>query len=275
MGVAMPLEKILAHQETLSFKQRLKAGQRLVGVRSQICSPIVAEALGFSGFDYVYIDMEHSPNNLMLVLLQCQALAGTPAIPVIRLPTNDIVLIQQLLDIGVENIVVPMVETVAAAAHAASAMRYPPRGIRSVARVHRGNKYGRAADEYDRTVDDRVCFFAQIESRGALNIIADIANVDGVDGVLFGPGDIAADFGHMGQTEHPEVLGAIDEGVRAALATGKLVGMSTADPKFGREWLDKGCQFVSVGGELQMLMKAASLAAVTAGAIAVKTAVSD
>jgi 4-hydroxy-2-oxoheptanedioate aldolase len=258
----------LAYPEKLSFKQRLKSGQRLVGVRSQLCSPIVAEALGFSGFDYVYLDMEHSPNNLMTVLLQCQSLAGTPAVPVVRLPTNDIVLIQQLLDIGVENIVVPMVESVEAAAHAASAMRYPPAGIRSVARVHRGNKYGRAAAEYDRTVDDRVCFLAQIESRNALKIIADIANGDGVDGVLFGPGDIAADFGYMGQTEHPEVLGAIDKAVHAALATGKLVGMSTADAKLGREWLDKGCQFVSVGGELQMLMKTASLAAKAAGALA-------
>jgi 4-hydroxy-2-oxoheptanedioate aldolase len=262
------LEDILADPKKNSFKQRLKSGQRLVGVRSQLCSHIVAEALGYSGFDYVYLDMEHSPNNLMSVLLQCQALAGTPAVPVVRLPTNDIVLIQQLLDVGIENIVVPMVESVESAALAASAMRYPPAGIRSVARVHRGNKYGRAAAEYDRTVHDRVCLITQIESRNALKIITDIANVDGVDGVLFGPGDIAADFGYMGQTEHPEVLSAIAEGVRAVRATGKLVGMSTADPKLGREWLDKGCQFVSVGGELQMMMKAANLSAKTAGALA-------
>ena len=254
--------------DKLSFKQRLKSGQNLVGIRSQLCSPIVAEALGFSGFDYIYIDMEHSPNDLMAVLQQCQAIAGTPAVPVVRLPTDDIVLIQRLLDIGVENIVVPMVETVEVAARAASAMRYPPAGIRSVARVHRGNRYGQAATEYDRTVDDRVCFFAQIESRHALRIIADIANVDGVDGVLFGPGDIAADFGYMGQTEHPAVLDAIAEAVHAVRDTGKLVGMSTAEAKLGREWLDKGCHFVSVGGELQMLMKAASLAARTAGALA-------
>jgi 4-hydroxy-2-oxoheptanedioate aldolase len=251
---------------SLSFKQRLTSGQQLVGIRSQLCSPIVAEALGFSGIDYLYIDMEHSPNNLMSVLMQCQAIAGTPALPVVRLPTNDHVLIQQLLDVGIENLVIPMVEDAQQARHAASATRYPPNGERSVARVHRGNQYGRASEEYDRTVDSRVCLTVQIESRGALDRITEIANVDGVDAILFGPGDIAASFGHMGKTEHPEVLAAISKGIEAVLKTGKLVGMSTADPSQAREWFDRGCRFVSIGGDLQMLMRIAGQGAVAAGA---------
>jgi 4-hydroxy-2-oxoheptanedioate aldolase len=253
-----------------SFKQRLRSGQNLAGIRSQFCSSIVAEALGFSGIDYVYIDMEHSPNSLMSVLELCQALAGTPAIPVVRLPTNDHVLIQQLLDVGIENLVIPMVEDADEARSAASATRYPPKGVRSVARVHRGNRYGRAVAEYERDVEDRVCLTVQIESRAALGRLAEIVAVEGVDAVLFGPGDLAADFGHFGKTEHPEVLAAISEGIKTVLKAGKLVGMSTADPALAREWFDAGCRFVSVGGDIQMLMRTATQAAAAAGAFAIR-----
>ncbi len=243
----------------------------MVGIRSQLCSAIVAEALGFSGIDYLYIDMEHSPNNQLTVLAQCQALAGTPALPVVRLPTNDHVLIQQLLDIGVENLVIPMVETVEEARHAASATRYPPLGNRSVARVHRGNRYGRTADDYDRSVGDRVCLTVQIESRGALERVGEIASVEGVDAVLFGPGDIAADFGYLGKTEHPEVLAAISTGIEAVLKTGRHIGMSTADPAATSVWFDKGCGFVSIGSDLQMLMHTATRGATSAGAYALRS----
>ena len=84
--------------------------------------------------------------------------------------------------------------------------------------------------------------------------------------MLFGPGDIAADFGYLGKTEHPEVLAAISTGIEAVLKTGKLVGMSTADPAAASEWFDKGCRFVSIGGDLQMLMRTATQGATSAGA---------
>jgi 4-hydroxy-2-oxoheptanedioate aldolase len=251
-----------------SFKQRAKSGQKMVGIRTQLCSAIVAEALGFSGFDYVYVDMEHSPFSLRSVLEVCQALAGTPAVPVVRLPSDDLVLIQQLLDVGVENIVIPMVEDADQARRIASATRYPPVGKRSVARVHRGNRYGRAAAEYQDMVDDKICLAVQIESRSALRNLPAIAAVEGVDAVLFGPGDLAADFGHMGNTEHPEVVAALSAGVAAVRDAGKLAGMSTADPGVAQEWLGKGCSFISVAGDLQLLMRAATQAAKAAGALA-------
>jgi 4-hydroxy-2-oxoheptanedioate aldolase len=251
-----------------SFKQRARSGQKMVGIRTQLCSAIVAEALGFSGFDYVYIDMEHSPFSLRSTLEVCQALAATPAVAVVRLPSDDLILIQQLLDVGIENIVIPMVEDAEQARRIASVTRYPPMGKRSVARVHRGNRYGREASEYERTVDDKICLAVQIESRSALHNLPEIAAVEGVDAVLFGPGDLAADFGHMGKTEHPEVVAAITAGVAATLKAGKLVGMSTADPGVAREWLGKGCSFISVAGDLQLLMRAATQAATTAGALA-------
>ena len=242
--------------EFMSFKQKLRAGIPQIGIRSQLCSPIVAEAFGFCGFDYIYIDMEHSPNDLMSVLHQAQAIAGTTAETVVRIPSNDIVLIQRLLDVGVENIVVPMVETAQEARLAASAVRYPPHGIRSLARVHRGNGYG-TDDNYASSVSDRICLVAQIESQAAVERASEIASVDGVDAVLFGPADLAADMGYPGKTEHPEVLSTIEGGLKKILAAGKFAGMSTTDPTIAAEWFAKGCGLVSIASDLQTLVREA------------------
>lgn len=248
-----------------SFKQRLRGGGRLVGVRTQFCSPVVVEALGWCGFDYVYIDMEHAPNDLMSVVAQCHALGECDAVPVVRLPNNAPVLIQQMLDAGIENIVVPMVETPEEAAMAVAATRFPPRGIRSAAKAHRGNRYGAIAD-YEATVDERICLVVQIESRAAVGRIAEIAAVEGVDGLLFGPADLAADMGRLGSADHEEVTQLIAGAVPSILAAGKLAGMSLSNPARAQLWLDRGCSFVSVGGDIQMLVTAARKASAQARA---------
>ncbi len=236
-----------------SFKEEMKAGRRQIGIRSQLCSSIVAEALGRCGADFVYLDMEHSPNDPMSILQQSQALAGTPAHALVRLPCMDAILIQQLLDFGIENIVGPMVETVEQARQAVVATRYPPRGGRSAARVHRGNGFG-AETDYAERIEDRLCLIVQAESRHALEQVGEIAAVDGVDCVLFGPADLAADFGHFGNSDHPDVVAAITGAVAEIRAAGAFAGMSSGTGRHGREWLDKGCQFVSVAGDLQILV---------------------
>ncbi|WP_233838399.1 HpcH/HpaI aldolase family protein [Paraburkholderia sp. ZP32-5] len=235
-----------------SFIGEMRAGRQQIGLRSQLCSPIAAEALGFSGCDYVYIDMEHSPNDLMSVQQQAQAIAGTPAHVLVRLPKLDSLLIQQLLDFGIENIVVPMVETVEEAQLAVAATRYPPHGVRSVAKIHRGNQYA-GGNEYFDEIDSRVCLIVMIETRAALSRIEEIAAVDGVHGVLIGPADLAADLGHARASGHADVLAAITGAIPKIKAAGAFAGMSAAEGAAGRKWLDMGCQFVSVAGDIQML----------------------
>ncbi|MDE1991942.1 MAG: hypothetical protein KGI75_05540 [Rhizobiaceae bacterium] len=235
-----------------TFIAEMRAGRQQVGLRSQLCSPIAAEVLGLSGCDYVYIDMEHSPNDLMSVLQQAQAIAGTPAHVLVRLPKLDSLLIQQLLDLGIENIVVPMVETVEEAQIAVAATRYPPHGVRSVARVHRGNGYAAGSDYFDE-IDRRVCLIVMIETKAALSGIEEIAAVDGVHGVLIGPADLAADLGHARAPNHPDVMNAIADAIPKIRAAGAFAGMSAGDGAAGRKWLDVGCQFVSVAGDIQML----------------------
>lgn len=241
----------------LTFKQRLRAtpGRPQIGIRSQLCSPIVAEVLGFSGFDYVYLDMEHAPNELMGVMQQCQAIAGTPAVPVVRLPGNDEGLIQRLLDCGIDSLVVPMVETAQAARHAVAATRYPPQGLRSAARVHRGNRFGLDAD-YAERIGERMCLTVQLETGGALSRAGEIAAVDGVDAVLFGPADLAADLGYFGRQDDPAVVAAIDAAIPKIRAAGKFVGMSVGNTQAGHRWIGQGVDFISVGGDLALLASA-------------------
>jgi 2-keto-3-deoxy-L-rhamnonate aldolase RhmA len=235
-----------------TFKAALMSRPQ-IGVRTQIASAMVAEALGYCGFDYVYIDMEHSPADPLSVMQQCQAVQATPAYPVVRLPSNDPILIQKLLDLGVENFVVPMVDTVDQARAVVAATRYPPSGIRSFARVHRGNRYGSDVD-YPRTAADRICVIVQAETRTALANIKEIATVPGLDGVLFGPADLAADMGYIGNPDGPEVSAAIRGAISSIIAAGGRAGMSTGSAAKGRDWLAAGCGFVSVAGDLAILV---------------------
>jgi 2-keto-3-deoxy-L-rhamnonate aldolase RhmA len=248
-----------------TFKAALMGARPQIGSRTQIANTMVAEALGCCGFDYVYIDMEHSPADALSAMQQCQAVQGTPAHPVVRLPSNDAILIQKLLDLGVENFVVPMVDTAEQAKAAVAATRYPPHGTRSFARVHRGNRYGGDID-YPRNAADRICVIVQAETRAALANISAIAAIPGLDGVLFGPADLAADMGYIGDPDGPEVSAAIRTAIGAIRAVGSRSGMSTGSAAKGREWIAAGCSFVSVAGDLAMLVgQARRIAADVAG----------
>jgi 2-keto-3-deoxy-L-rhamnonate aldolase RhmA len=242
----------------MTFKAAMLAAKPQIGIRSQLCSAIAAEAVASCGYDYVYIDMEHAPNDPMSVLHQAHAVAAAGSHTVVRLPGNDGLLIARLLDLGIDNLVIPMVESEADAKRAVAATRYPPQGNRSAAAVHRGNRFG-LDNEYIHTVSDRICLIVQIESRRGLENISEIAAVDGIDALLFGPADLAADLGHLGSATHPDVVAAISKGVALVCSAGKLAGMSTAEGSAGKEWFGKGCRFVSIGGDLQLLTRTAQL----------------
>ena len=246
----------MASEMNASFKSRLRSGAPQIGIRSQLCSALAAEALASCGYDYVYLDMEHAPNDLMSILHQANAIAAASSHTVVRLPGNDGLLMQRLLDLGINNLVIPMVESANDAARSVAATRYPPKGNRSAAAVHRGNRFGLDA-AYLSDVLERICLIVQIELRAGLEHVSEIAAVDGVDGILFGPADLAADLGHLGNATHAEVVAAIGGGVERVRAAGKFPGMSTADPKLARDWFARGCCFVSIGADLQLLTRSA------------------
>lgn len=237
-----------------AFKRALADGRRQIGLWSSLCSPLVAEVLGGSGFDWILLDMEHSPNELPVVMGQLQAMMESSAEPVVRIPWNDAVLFKRFLDIGARSLLVPMVQSAEEARQAVSAMRYPPGGIRGVSVSNRANRYGRLKS-YFKDVEADLCLLVQVETRAAMAELAAILEVDGVDGVFVGPSDLSADFGQLGNPGHPDVQAAIESAGRTIRAAGKAAGILAPVEADARRYLTWGYNFVAVGSDVGLLAR--------------------
>lgn len=245
-----------------AFKAALARGELQIGLWSSLCSPIVAEIIGHSGFDWILVDTEHSPNEPPAVLAQLQALQAGTATPIVRPAWNDPVLLKRLLDIGTQAVLVPFVQTAEEAAKAVAACRYPPAGIRGITVSGRGSRYGRVPDYLNRA-DAEICVLVQVETAEALAQLEAIASVDGVDGVFIGPADLSASLGHIGNPGHPEVQAAIKGAVERLAAVGKPAGILTPSEADARRYIEWGYRFVAVGSDLGLLTRHADALAKT------------
>ncbi|MDZ7748762.1 MAG: aldolase/citrate lyase family protein [Halofilum sp. (in: g-proteobacteria)] len=241
---------------TNRFKQAITGGQRQVGLWSTLCSNLVADVLADAGYDWIVIDMEHTPNDLAAVLGQLQAYAAGTATPVVRVPWNEPVIVKRLLDLGAFSLLFPMVQNADEAEAAVRATRYPPHGVRGVALGQRANRFGRTGDYLER-VEDEICVLVQIETLTALAHVEEIAAVDGVDGVFFGPADLSADMGMIGRPGHADVCEAIRAGAATARAAGKPVGILIGDEQQAIGWLREGFEFVACGADTALLVRGA------------------
>jgi 4-hydroxy-2-oxoheptanedioate aldolase len=237
-----------------------------MGLWMNLVSPIAAEALSGTGFDWLLIDGEHGPNDIPTILAQVQAIGSRTSV-VVRPPVGEVRMIKQLLDLGVQTILVPMIESADHAAQMVKAMHYPPVGMRGVgATIARASDYGRITD-YITTANDQTCLILQIESRAGLAALPEILKLDGVDGVFIGPADLAADMGYPGNAAAPEVQATIDSTLAAIMASGKSAGILTFDAKAAQRYAAIGVTFLGIGSDVAVLVKAmtATLQAAKAG----------
>jgi len=246
------------------LKRALREGKPQIGLWSSLASHITVEIISGSGFDWVLLDTEHSPNELAMVHTQLAATVGNSAVPVVRPAWNDTVEIKRLLDLGAHNLLIPMVQDAAEAKRAVAATRYPPQGVRGLGLTTRANQYGRIKDYLTR-IHDELCVIVQIETRKALGNLEAIAAVDGVDGVFIGPSDLSADMGFLGQGGHPDVKAAIDDAIGRIRRTGKAAGILTANEADAHHWLDIGALFVGVGTDAGILARQSEALAVRFG----------
>ncbi|KMT54664.1 4-hydroxy-2-oxoheptanedioate aldolase [Pseudomonas fildesensis] len=237
------------------FKQRLSSGTPQIGLWLGLADAYCAELAANAGFDWLLIDGEHAPNDLRGLLSQLQAVAAYASQPVIRPVIGDTALIKQVLDLGAQTLLVPMVETAEQARHLVRAIHYPPQGIRGVgsalARASRWNSIPGYLD----LANEQMCLLVQIENREGLANLDAIAAVEGVDGVFIGPADLSAAMGHRGNPGHPEVQAAIEDAILRIQQAGKAAGILSADETLARRYIELGAAFVAVGVDTTVLMR--------------------
>jgi 2-dehydro-3-deoxyglucarate aldolase len=238
------------------FKRNLKRKPPMIGIWAMSGSAVAAEALGFAGYDFIVLDMEHAPNDAPRMLALLQAVAGSPASAVVRLPWNDAVTVKQLLDFGAQTLMFPYVQDAEEARRAVAATRYPPEGIRGFAGMSRATRYGTVAD-YPGKAAGEICVILQLETRKAIANLEEIASVPGVDCIFVGPGDLSADMGFIGQAGRAEVQKVLADSASRCAKLGKPVGILAPGAAQTRDYLDYGFSWVASGSDLGLMMSSA------------------
>ncbi len=249
-----------------AFKAAIEARRMQIGLWSGLSDVVSAEICAGAGFDWMMFDGEHSPNTLREVLAQLQAIAPYPTQAIVRPPIGDAAYIKQFLDIGVQTLLVPMVETVEQATMLARAMRYPtpadaaqgwPTGFRGIGgATARATRWGRV-ENYLHEANREVCLVVQVETRLGLENLEAIAAVDGVDAIFIGPSDLTASFGLLGKAPSAEAQPLIEGAIKRAHAAGKPVGSLAVDERLAKRYFEIGCTFVAVGVDTLLLRTAA------------------
>ena len=243
------------------FKKALAQGDTVFGCWMSIGEGFTAAILGRAGFDWLLIDGEHSPNDVRSIRDQVLALDGSPSHTVVRVPIGETWIIKQMLDLGIQSILVPIVETPEQAKELVRACRYPPEGTRGVGYgVSRSGGFGQF-DNYGPTADDQICLLVQVETKKGLENLDDILAVEGVDGVFIGPADLSASLGYLGQTMHPDMQETILSALKRIDASGKAAGILTTNDEMIEASLDAGARFVAVAMDIALLIENAKSAA--------------
>lgn len=215
------------------------------GIWLGLADSYCAEIADTAGFDWLLVDGEHAPNDIRSLSAQLAVIRRSAA--VVRLPDDDPTKIKQVLDIGAQTIVVPMVESAAQAAAIRRATRYPPTGCRGV-----GSALARASNfagipDYLKTADAQICLILQVESLKGIAALDEILEVSDIDGIFIGPSDLAADMGHIGNPAHPNVKAVVLDAMARIRRAGRAAGVLSTDRDFIALCKDHGANFVGVG----------------------------
>ena len=238
-----------------SFKRKLTRGELLIGTIVTLPSPEISEILCGSGFDWLFVDLEHSALSIKdaQVILQ----AASPQTPcLIRVPSLDEIWIKKALDIGPAGIIIPQVQTAQEAKLAVQLCKYPPEGVRSVG-IARAQGYGPKFQEYISTANENTAVIIQIEHKDAVNNIDDVIKVSGIDCLFVGPYDLSASMGKAGLTTDPDVQNAIRR-VKVSADGAKIpLGIFGATPEAVEPYIQDGYTLITVGIDVMLIGNAA------------------
>jgi 4-hydroxy-2-oxoheptanedioate aldolase len=231
------------------FRRRVLAREWLTGTFLNLGSPMTVEVAGLAGFDWILIDHEHGPGGEDTLLHQLHAAAATPAFAVVRIAQNETPRFKRALDMGAMGVMVPYVSTAAEARAAVAATRYPPHGIRGVAKFNRGAGFGGDFEEYYLHHHERLLTVIQIETPEAIRHIDEIAAVDGADVLFVGPTDLSYNMGIRDQLENPVFTDVLRQVVVAAKQHGKAAGILVHNPTLVPKVRELGYTFTALGSD--------------------------
>jgi 2-dehydro-3-deoxyglucarate aldolase len=233
------------------FKARLAAGETLHGTMLNLPSPAVAEILAAAGFDWLFVDAEHGPIDTGELIAILQAVDRDLAC-LVRVPELNAGAIKRALDAGAAGVIVPQIETAAAAADAVRLSRYAPEGSRGVG-LSRAQRYGFAFKKYLEQANDEIVVVVQAEHVRAVENIEAIAHVAGLDAVFLGPYDLSASLGHPGEIGHPRVLEAIEHVTATCRAAGVPLGYFGMDAAAVAAYVEQGYTLICAGVDCDLL----------------------
>lgn len=236
------------------LKAEIGSGQLQVGIWCSLGSALTTEIVAGAGCDWLLIDGEHSPNDLMSVMAQLQVVAGFACEPVVRLPSDDANLIKQFMDVGARNLMIPNVRDAEQARRIVAATRYAPEGIRGFSVGHRANQFGRIKD-YHANAHRNQLLALQIECETGVRNAAEIAAVEGVDVLFVGPGDLSTNMNAMHNPNAPHVQEAIASVLAAANDNGKAAGILAPVKADADRYIANGFTLVAVGADLGTLAR--------------------
>lgn len=239
-------------------KRRLQAGEPSIGTWLSLPSPEIAEYIAGLGFDWLTVDAEHNAIDITAMSRMFGVIAATGTAPLVRIPWNTGENIKRVLDAGAWGIVVPMVNSRAEAEAAVEAAKYPPRGNRSLGGGMRAIRWAASADEYSKHIDDEIAVILQIEHIAGVEVADEILSVPGVDACFIGPNDLAASMGiSLGiplESDHPELVAAIDEIKAACIRNGVAPGIHCSGPAGVNQRIAEGFQFLALASDIKFLL---------------------
>jgi 2-dehydro-3-deoxyglucarate aldolase/4-hydroxy-2-oxoheptanedioate aldolase len=244
-------------QESATFRERLTAGEPLVGTFLNLGSPVSAEICAIAGYDWVLIDLEHGSGSQAELLGQLQAVDGSGCVPLVRVELSARTPVSRALDPGAAGIMFPRIESAAEAREAVRFLRFPPDGVRGVAAQNRAGRFGSVALSELGRLDDDLVGVVQVETLGAIEDLDAIAAVEGVDVLFVGPGDLSYALGIPGRLDDPRYIAALDAVVGAAAAHGCAAGVLVRDVEEADRHLSVGFRFIGIGSDSSLIMSGA------------------
>ncbi len=233
------------------FKRKITAGEICVGTVISLSDPTVSELSADAGFDFTWIDLEHSSLSLESAMLHVMAVRGTECAPFIRVPKNDFGVLKPVLDIAPAGVIIPMVNSAEEAEAAVAYCRYPKTGMRGFG-IRRGNRYGMTPTaEYMAASESEPLVIIQIEHIDAVSNLNEILAVKGIDSICVGPCDLSGSMGIPLQMDNPELNAAIDEICRKCREQKIMLG--TASAPFAK-WKARGVDWIALTGDCGSLM---------------------